>query len=276
MAKCKLVAEIGINHNGDLILAKKMIKLAKDCGFDFVKFQKRNCDILVPEEKKQIPKETPWGIMPYIEYKKRLEFLIEEYIVINAYCEYVGIKWFGSPWDVDSVKFLNKFNCEYVKIASACITDFKLLKAIKKSNKLIILATGMSTQKEVKNAMNIVGDNVEYILACTSTYPTLPKEMNLHFIKTLQKEYPDYSIGFSNHNPGILFAASSILYGAEMIEVHITLDRSMFGSDQAASIEESGMRKLVRYVKDLEEAKGNGEWTVFDSEEKCKNNLRRF
>ncbi len=276
MAKCKLVAEIGINHNGNLALAKRMIKLAKDCGFDFVKFQKRNCDVIVPEEKKQIPKNTPWGTMPYIEYKKRLEFLLEEYIVLNAYCKYVGIEWFASPWDTDSVKFLNKFDCQYMKIASACVTDFKLLKAIKKTNKSVILATGMSTQKEVKKAMNVLGDQVQYILACTSTYPTIPSEMNLQFIKTLQKEYPAYSTGFSNHSPGVLFAASSILYGAKMIEIHITLDRSMFGSDQAASVEEGGMRKLVKYVRDLEKAKGDGSWTVFASEENCKKSLRRF
>ncbi len=276
MVGCKLIAEIGINHNGDLNTAKKMIKKAKVCGFDLVKFQKRNCDIIVPEEKKQVPKETPWGIMPYIEYKKRLEFLAEEYQEIDDYCHIVGIDWFASPWDVDSVKFLNQFDCRYIKIASACITDFKLLKTIMKTDKEIIISTGMSTQKEFKEAMSIVGDNVSCIMACTSTYPSLPDEMNLQFMNTLKLEYRDFPIGFSNHSPGILFAATSVIYGAEMIEVHITLDRSMFGSDQSSSIEEHGMRILSKYVRDLEKAIGDGKWTVYPSEEECKENLRRF
>jgi N-acetylneuraminate synthase len=276
MAKCKLVAEIGINHNGDGDMVGKMIKLAKDSGFDMVKFQKRNCDIIVPEDKKNQMKETPWGNIKYIDYKKKLELSQRDYESIDIYCTAVGIDWFASPWDIDSARFLKQFDTEYIKIASACLTDIELLKEIKKDNKKIIISTGMSSKEEFDIAMEIVGDRVEYILACTSTYPTVPEEMNLRFITRLKAEYRKYKIGFSSHSPGIFLPATTILYDTEMIEVHITLDRAMFGSDQAASIEPAGMRKLVKYVRDLEKAKGNGNWTVFSSEEPVKFNLRRF
>jgi len=272
----KLVAEIGINHNGDMANVQEMIDLAKDCGFDMVKFQKRNCDVIVPEDKKNRMKETPWGNIKYIDYKKKLEFCEDEYKTIDEYCQAKRIDWLASPWDVDSARFLKQFDTEYIKVASACLTDIELLKEIKKDNKKIIISTGMSSKEEFDNAMAIVGDRVEYILACTSTYPSAPEEMNMKFIQRLKREYVQYKIGFSSHSPGILFAASSVLYGAKMIEIHITLDRAMFGSDQSASIEPEGMRRLVKYVKDLEKAKGDGSWTVFPSEEPVKFSLRRF
>jgi len=256
-AKCKLVAEIGINHNGDMENVKRLIRMASLAGFDYVKFQKRNVTKTTPPEKWDVLKRTPWGEIPYIKYKRRLEDI--DYDSIEICCQQEGIQWFASPWDVDSVNFLDRYHQRgLIKVASACVTDLDLLRAIRDSGRPVILSTGMSTKQQFDVACGILTGQIKYILACTSTYPTAPEEMNLQFLRTLKKEYPFAKIGFSNHNPGILFAASSVLYGAEMIEVHTTLDRAMFGSDQAASIELEGMIKLQKYVRSLEKGMGDG------------------
>jgi len=273
-SKCCIVAEIGINHSGNLETAKKMIEAAAVAGCNFVKFQKRTIDLVYTPEELDRYRESPWGTTNR-EQKLGLEFEKEEYDIIDTHCRNSGIGWFASPWDVQSVNFLMQYSCPFIKIASPSITNFNLLRAVRDTGKLVILSTGMSTEEEVKKAVDFLGDQVKYILACTSTYPTKIEEMNLKFIQTLQKEYPDIEIGFSNHHPGILFAATSVIFGAKMVEFHMTLDRAMYGSDQAASIEVPGVFKLVKYIRDLEIALGSGSWSVFDSEKEIKKKLRK-
>ena len=272
MNKTLLVAEIGINHNGDMGVVRRLIEEAADAGFDYVKFQKRDVDLCVPEERRMEMKDTPWGRISYLDYKEILEDI--NYDEIDCICSKLGIGWFASPWDIPSVKYITRWNIPFIKVASASNTDIELLKAIRDTDKAVIMSTGMTTPEQFWTAFKIVGPSVEYILACTSSYPTPDNEINLNFIRTLSKQYINQEIGFSNHNPGILFAAASVLYGAKMIEVHVTLDRSMFGSDQAASIEPAGMRKLVKYVRAFEEGMGDGKWKVFDSELPVIKNLR--
>lgn len=273
MKEVILVAEIGINHNGDMEIVEDLIYEASHAGFDYVKFQKRNLDITVPKEKRNQPKETPWGVMPYIQYKQRLENI--NYDEIDSICEKAGIGWFASPWDVNSVQYLASYKPEYIKIASAIVTDLEVVEEIGRSGIPVIISTGMSTKDQFDAALRCLNrEQVHYILACTSTYPTANNEMNMSFMRTLANEYPWAKIGFSNHNPGILYAASSVLYGAEMVEIHVTMDRAMFGSDQAASIEPAGMNKLYNYIQGLLVGHGTGEWTVFDSEKQVAKSLR--
>lgn len=274
MSKVFITAEVGINGNGDMDLAKKLIDVACLAGCDAVKFQKRTVDVVYTPEQLDVPRESPWGTTNR-EQKYGLEFGVSDYKEIDKYCELKNIEWFASPWDVNSVEFLNIWPTKYIKIASASLTDFDLLEATMITEKDIIISTGMSTKEELDNALKIVGKNVKYILACTSTYPTVPEEMNLNFIKTLKKEYPQYKIGFSNHSPGIMFMVAAAALGAEMIEFHITLDRAMYGSDQAASIETNGVMSLCKHIRNIEKGMGTGDWTVFPSEEKVKKSLRR-
>lgn len=273
---CEIVAEIGINHNGDLNIAKKLIKQMAVAECDCVKFQKRTVEKIYTKEELDKYRESPWGTTNR-EQKNGLEFGETEYNEIDIYTEEVGINWFVSPWDTSSVDFLQKYkHCmPYVKVASACIADFELLESIKSLHLPIVLSTGMSTKEEVDKAVDYLKEGLHYILACTSTYPTSAEEMNLSFITTLKKEYPRYKIGFSNHYPGVLFLAEAVLLGAEMVEFHVTLSRAMYGSDQPASIELPGVLKIVDYIRDTEKAAGTGEWTVFPSEEKIKQKLRR-
>jgi len=274
MRKVFITAEVGINANGDINLAKKLIDVASLAGCDAVKFQKRTVEAVYTPEQLDVPRKSPWG-KTNREQKYGLEFGISDYREIDEYCELKGIEWFASPWDVRSAYFLDMFFSKYIKIASASITDFELLEAVMSTGKDIIISTGMSTKEELDNALKIVGKNVKYILACTSTYPTVPDEMNLNFIKTLKEQYPQYKIGFSNHSPGIMFMVAAAALGAEMIEFHITLDRAMYGSDQAASIETGGVMSLCKHIRNIEKGMGTGDWTVFESEEKVKKSLRR-
>lgn len=274
MKRVLLVAEIGINHNGDLSLAKKLIDVASFSGCDFVKFQKRTVDLVYSKEELDKYRESPWGTTNR-EQKYGLEFGEGAYDEIDRYCRGKGVGWFASPWDLKSIDFLERYEPPFYKVASASLTDIDLLKKIRSTGRKIILSTGMSTKEELDKALMLLGANVEYILACTSTYPTKNEEMNIRFINTLQAQYPEYKIGFSNHSPGIFFAATSAALGAEMIEFHITLDRSMYGSDQAASIEPAGVTKLSKYVRALEVAMGTGEWIVYESEELIKEKLRK-
>jgi N-acetylneuraminate synthase len=270
-----MVAEIGINHNGDVNLAKRLIDVAVLADCDFVKFQKRTVDVVYSKEELDKYRESPWGTTNR-EQKHGLEFGQREYDIIDEYCRAKNIGWYASPWDVESVEFLRQYRLRYMKVASACLTDMDLLDSINSTNADIILSTGMSTKEELNQALEILGDKVEYVLACTSTYPTWDDEINLNFIKRLKLEYPQYKIGFSNHSPGIFYSACAAALGAEMIEFHITMDRAMYGSDQAASIETGGVIQLNKYVRNLEVAMGTGDWTVFESEEKVKKSLRRF
>ena len=275
MNRVILVAEIGINHNGDVNIAKKLIDVAHIAGCDYVKFQKRTIDVVYPEEVLDKYRESPWGTTNR-EQKYGLEFGQNEYDQIDEYCRKKRIGWFASPWDTESVDFIREYRPLYMKIASACITDKDLLDRIYGTSSEIIVSTGMSTKEELNQALSKVGNRVRHILACTSTYPTKDEEMNLNFIKILQSEYPAYHIGFSNHSPGIQYSVVSAALGAKMIEFHITLDRAMYGSDQAASIETGGVMALCKHIRNLEKAMGTGEWTVFESEEGVKKSLRRF
>ena len=272
--KVIIVAELGINHNGDVDLARKMINAAKAAGCDYVKFQKRTVDVVYTEEELDKPRESPFGSTNR-QQKEGLEFDKDDYNNLDRYCKAMGIPWFASPWDCDSVDFLMQYDTPFIKVASACVTNFKVLQTIAKTSKDIILSTGMSTHDEIRNALNFLGWQTKYLLACTSTYPTANNEMNLNFITTLKQEFSFQQIGFSNHHPGVFFAACSALLGARMVEFHLTLDRSMYGSDQVASLEPEGVTKLVKYIRGLEQAMGDGGWKVFESEKAIRDKLRK-
>jgi len=266
-----IVAEIGINHNGDLEIAKQLIDVAADVGCDFVKFQKRHIPSSYKEKDLEAPRKSPWGTTTR-EQKYGLEFSLEDYNDIDIYCEDVGIGWFYSPWDEVSARDMGTFDCPWVKVPSARVTDIPYLHAVKKHSDRTILSTGMSTLKEIDLAIDILG-NVEYILHCTSTYPTKPKEINLRCIDTLKKRYPWAKIGFSNHYAGLNAIRGAAFLGAEMIEFHITLDRTMTGSDHAASIEKPN--ELTYALLLIDEMMGDGEKIVYDSELPIKEKLCR-
>jgi len=268
------IAELGINHIGSIETAKKLIDLAYLCNVDAVKFQKRTPDICVPEHKKNLIYETPWGDIPYIEYKKKIEFEYEEYKEIDRYCKEKEIIWFASPWDIPSVDFLEKFDVPCYKIASAKLTDRKLLEKVGQLNKPIFLSLGMSTEEEIEKAINILKDKDLILLHCNSSYPSHDDELNLNYIKTLKKKNPNNIIGYSGHELGISASLIAAQLGAKVIERHITLDRAMWGSDQAASLEFSGLRRLVRDLKKLNDWKGNGIKQVYNSEKKVREKLR--
>ena len=268
------IAEIGINHNGSLDLAKKLIDMANICGADAVKFQKRTPEICVPEHKRNQIFETPWGDIPYIEYKKKIEFGDKEYKVIDEYCKNKKIIWFASPWDLPSVDFLERFDIPCYKIASAKLTDRELLEKIKKLNKPIFLSLGMSTEEEIDKAIKILKENDLVIMHCNSSYPAADDELNLNYLLTLKKKYPEYIIGYSGHEFGISASLIAVEIGAKVVERHITLDRAMWGSDQAASIEFSGLRRLVRDIRKLKVWKGDGIKKVTKAEKEIRDKLR--
>ena len=269
-----IIAEIGINHNGNLNVAKRMIEVAARAGCDAVKFQKRTIDLVYTKEELDAFRLSPWGNTNRVQ-KEGLEFGKEEYDEIDQFVEECGLLWFASPWDIESVEFLAQYGCEYIKVASALLTNYALLQEIKETDRKVILSTGMSTRAEVEKALQILSPNVEYLLACTSTYPTDPSEMNLNFIDTLKEEYPFTKIGFSNHSPSTVFMTAAIALGIKALEFHLTLDRSMYGSDQASSIEPHGAEIICRNTKMIKQARGDGAWTVFQSEEEIKRKLRR-
>ena len=246
-----------------------MMKVAKDSECNLIKFQKRTVDAVYTKEELDKPRESPFGNTNR-DQKNGLEFGASEYSILNEYCPF----WFASPWDVGSVDFLMKYDPSFMKIPSALITSFDMLEKIKSTGVPVIMSTGMSTQKEITKAVEYLGNQLLYILACTSTYPTKPEEMNLRFIQTLKLEFPKHAIGFSNHSSGIIFMFAAVVLGAEMIEFHMTLDRSMYGSDQAASIESGGVSRVVKGVRSLEMAMGDGSHRVYPSEEEIKKKLR--
>ena len=253
--KIKIIAEIGINHNGDLSLAKKMIDLASLAGCDYVKFQKREPDVSVPQDQKNIlKKNTPWGDISYIDYKKKIEFSHEDYLEINKYCKYKNIKWFASAWDIESVEFLLKFNNDIIKIPSAHLNNKDLCKYVNGKFKKIIISSGMSNEVQISEAISVL--NPDVVMHTLSTYPSPLTEINLNYIKYLKDKYKDLEIGYSGHEYGLVptFAAAGM--GATWIERHITLDRHMWGSDQLSSVEPSGLLKLVNGLRNIELALG--------------------
>jgi sialic acid synthase SpsE len=269
-----IIAEIGINHNGDIAIAKQLMDVAVETGCDAVKFQKRTPEICVPEEQKSIPRETPWGTMTYFEYKKRIEFEQPEFEQIDAYAKKIGIDWFASPWDVPSVDFLEGFNVPCQKIASACLTDSELLTAINKTRTTTILSTGMSSIEEIDKAVSLL-DNVPLAIAqATSTYPAEASELNLRALQTFAEKYK-VPVGYSGHERGLQVTIAAVALGATFIERHITLDRSMWGTDHSASLEPEGLKKLVRDIRIIELALGDGKKKVYDSEIPIRAKLRR-
>jgi len=269
-----IIAEIGINHNGDIEIAKQLMDVAVETGCDAVKFQKRTPEICVPEEQKSIPRETPWGSMTYFEYKKRIEFEQKEFEQIDSYAKKIGIDWFASPWDVPSVDFLENFNVPCQKIASACLTDSELLTAINKTKTTTILSTGMSSMQEIDKAVSLLNDVPLAIAQATSTYPAEASELNLRAIQTFAEKYK-VPVGYSGHERGLQVTIAAVALGATFIERHITLDRSMWGTDHSASLEPEGLKKLVRDIRIIELALGDGKKKVYDSEIPIRAKLRR-
>jgi len=268
-----IIAEIGINHNGSLETAKKLIDVAKSAGCNAVKFQKRNPDVAVPEEQKLLPKDTPWGEMSYIEYKHRIEFGKEEYDEIDRYCKERKIHWSASVWDLDSVEFMKNYDVPFIKIPSAKITDDELIAASVRTFPKVIISTGMSTYDEIVRAANIargtqgqVGDKSVALLHCNSSYPAPLNELNLASIQELKMMFPNFEIGYSGHEFRLVPTVASIYLGATILERHITLDRSMWGTDQLCSIEPQGLIKLVKGVRELEESYGDRQLGVTPSE----------
>ncbi|MGA1868175.1 MAG: N-acetylneuraminate synthase family protein [bacterium] len=275
--KCSayIIAEIGINHNGDLNIAKKLIDSAVLAGCDAVKFQKRTPELCVPPEQKNLVRETPWGNMTYLEYRHRLEFGRDEYAEIDRYCKERGITWFASCWDKPSVDFMEQFNPVCYKIASACLTDDQLLQHCNSKRRIMIISTGMSTIEQIRHATSLIDNEKLLIAHCTSSYPCKPEELNLSMIRTLQKEF-SCPIGYSGHETGLQTTCAAILLGACFIERHITLDRALWGSDQAASIEPPGLMRLVRDIRIIEKALGSGEKQIYQSELPLLERLRRI
>mgnify|MGYP003121766492 CR=1 FL=1 len=267
-----VIAEIGINHNGDINLAKELIDRAKSSGCDAVKFQKRNIDEVYSTEELEKPRESPWGTTTR-QQKEGIEFNNGEYKDLQTYAYVLGLDFIVSCWDLKSLELIEKnLDVDYHKIASAMVTDKKFLEALNKTGKPVILSTGMCTEEEIDAALNIL-DNVEYVLACTSTYPTKLEEINLRHIDTLKNKYPNLKIGFSNHYSGLAACVGATALGAECLEFHITKDRTMYGSDQIASIE--SVSELLVNIRKMELMLGDGIKKVYDSEVPIANKLRK-
>jgi len=269
------IAEIGINHNGSVELAKKLIDGAKLAGCDAVKFQKRSPEECVPPDQWYLERDTPWGRMTYIDYRRKIEFGEREYIEIDRYCADVGILWFASCWDEASVDFMEMFDPPCYKAASASLTDVDLLLMMKSTGRPLIISTGMSTMDEIEATIELIGEENLLIAHSTSTYPCPPGELNLMMIKTLEQKYPSCPIGYSGHETGLASTWAAVALGARFIERHITLDRALWGSDQAASVEVVGLIRLVANIRDVEAALGDGIKRVYPSELSALKKLRR-
>lgn len=272
MNNTKIIAEIGINHNGDINLTKKLIDTAKMAGFDYVKFQKRTPSMCVPEEQKTKEKQTPWGEMTYLEYKEKIEFGKKEYDIIKEYCRKKKINFFASVWDIPSCDFMSQY-CDIAKIPSALICNEELITYARKTFNTLLMSTGMSTEEEIESAIKLA--NPDIIFHTNSTYPSPYYELNLNYISYLKEKYPDKIIGYSGHEYGITSTIVSVSLGAEWVERHVTLDRTMWGSDQMASVEPIGMYKLVKGIREIEKSLGDGgPRKLFESEKEKRKSLR--
>lgn len=270
-----IVGEIGINHNGDIEIAKRLMAAAKHAGLDAVKFQKRTPEVCTPPEQRNVMRETPWGYITYLDYRYKVEFDEAQYREIDRFAREIGITWFASVWDEDSVDFIEAFNPVAYKIPSAALTDHGLLKKLKTTGRPVILSTGMSTVDQIKNAVQYLDMGSLVICHTTSSYPCPPDELNLRMIQTLKDTY-SCPIGYSGHEVGLIPSVVAVGLGACMVERHITLDRAMWGSDQAASVEPGGLERLVKYVRVTEEALGDGVKKVYESELSSLKKLRRI
>ncbi len=271
---CFVVAEIGINHNGNIDTAKKLIDVAKTAGCDAVKFQKRTPELCVPTEQRNKMRDTPWGYMTYMEYRQKVEFGKAEYAEIDRYCQSKGIVWYASCWDEPSVDFINQFGVPCYKIASASLTDNNLLRHTRSKGQPIILSTGMSTLDQINQAVEVLGTNDLIILHSCSTYPANYEDLNLRMIPMLRERY-DVPIGYSGHETGLPSSVAAVALGACVVERHITLDRSMWGSDHAASLEPNGISRLIRDIRLVEKAMGDGVKRVVEGEIVLIQRLRR-
>ncbi len=270
---CYVIAEIGINHNGDIDIAKKLINVASGAGCDAVKFQKRTIDVVYSREELAKPRESPFGDTNG-DLKRGLEFELEEYQEIDRYCREVKIDWFASCWDEASVDFIAQFKVPCFKIASASLTDDNLLRHTRKIGKPVLLSTGMSTLKEVDHAVEILGKQELILLHACSTYPAYYEELNLHVIEVLRDRY-GVPVGYSGHETGLASSVAASVLGSCVIERHITLDRSMWGSDHAASLEPNGITRLIRDIRLIEKSMGDGVKRVLEREQPIIKKLRR-
>ncbi len=277
LEKPYLIGEIGINHNGDLQIAKKLIDGAFATSWSCVKFQKRNPDKCVPEHQKNQLKETPWGNMTYLEYKHRMEFGEEEYAYINKYCKEKPIDWTASVWDHDSLAFLQKFDVPFLKYPSCLLHDLEFLKIICETGKPVIISTGMSTQEEVDKAVEVCQKHASQfvVMVCNSSYPAAVHELNLNLIPVFKKRY-NCVIGYSGHEFGLDSTTIACALGAQVIERHITLDHGMWGTDQKASVEIQGMDKLWKQVRQVKQVLGDGQKRVYESELGPRKKLRGY
>ena len=270
-----IVGEVGINHNGDMEIAKELIRAAKENGLDAVKFQKRTPELCVPDNQKNQMRETPWGYISYLDYRYKVEFNEEQYGEIDAFCKEIGIDWFASPWDELSVDFLEKFSPICYKVASASLTDSGLLKKLNDSGRPIILSTGMSTMEQIREAVSKLDQDRLILTHTTSSYPCPPDELNLRMIQTLKNEFT-CPVGYSGHEVGLVTSVVAVALGACLVERHITLDRAMWGSDQAASVEPVGLKRMVKDIRVTEMALGDGVKTIYDAEYPMMKKLRRY
>jgi len=269
-----IVAEIGINHNGEVEIAKRLMDAARHAGVDAVKFQKRTPELATPPDQQNVMRETPWGYITYLDYRRKMEFGLAQYQEIDAYARKIGITWFVSVWDEPSVDFMEAFNPVTYKVPSAALTDHGLLKKLHTTGRPVILSTGMSTVDQIRSAVQYLDMNNLVICHTTSAYPCAPEELNLRMVETLQRDYP-CPIGYSGHEVGLIPSAVAVALGACMVERHITLDRAMWGSDQAASVEPGGFERLVKYVRVTEQSLGDGIKKVYESEIPSMKKLRR-
>jgi N-acetylneuraminate synthase len=271
---CYVIAEIGINHNGDIDIARRLITVAAAAGCNAVKFQKRTPTRCVPPLQRDIQRETPWGILSYLEYREKVEFGAEEYARVNFLCKHQNLEWFVSCWDEESVAFMDQFDPPCYKIASATLTDDDLLRCLRKRGKPLILSTGMSTVEEIDHAVEVLGTKDLILLHTVSTYPAYYEELNLRVIPFLKERY-GVPVGYSGHETGLASSVAAVALGACIVERHITLDRAMWGSDQAASLEPGGLTRLVRDIRLVETSMGGGTKRVLDRELPIRDRLRR-
>lgn len=269
-----IVGEIGINHNGDVEIAKQLMEIGKRNGLDAVKFQKRTPELCVPPEQRSQMRETPWGYISYLDYRYKTEFGKEEYDEIDRYAKEIGIQWFASVWDETAVDFMEGYNPVAYKIPSASLTDHGLLKRLRATKRPLILSTGMSTMEQIRESVALLGEENLLLTHTTSTYPCEPEELNLRMIPTLLHEF-HCPVGYSGHEVGLIPSVVSVALGACLVERHITLDRAMWGSDQAASVEPGGIERLVKYIRVTEASLGDGIKQVYASELPSQRKLRR-
>jgi N-acetylneuraminate synthase len=270
-----VVAEIGINHNGSLEVARKLIDGAVLAGCDAVKFQKRTPERCVPRDQWYVERDTPWGRMPYIEYRRRIELSERDFEAIDRYCRERSIMWFASCWDEESVDFIERFDPPCYKAASASLTDLPLLRRMRSTSRPLMISTGMSTTEEIERAVAAVGEEELLVAHATSTYPCPVEQVNLRMIDTLRRRFPRVPIGYSGHETGLAPTWAAVAMGATFVERHITLDRAMWGSDQAASVEVVGLVRLVANIRDIERSLGDGVKRIYEEELTARRKLRR-